>query len=195
MSSWNASLQSDSLKSSFQNWTLEEKRMRVALKEWHKERGERFLAYWRASEWRYSHVAMQVTALQELPESLAGAFVALSCPELLQIERHVTAMTRRGADRDSLDRVWPQLRQCFDELLESVVEGVENRADKFDEQLVYEKLSADDNDNDGDGGGGIQRPRFAAKSIAVVRSCCLLQLCTVVAYCFNDIEEQENEKE
>lgn len=196
----NSAFESDAFKSQLSEWALQERRMRTQLKEWVAEHGEGFKIFWSGPQQEPGaeqeaaavviivnaegeeerggeaddgvasllHTALIATALEEVPSSIWGSLVTLVCPEVA----HLAELVQMEAVAQWRSQLW--------DLLHVVLRGQENTSARFDQTLVYEMLRHPA----GSDAQGLNRPMFAVKSLALVRSCILLQLFTTIAHCW-----------
>ena len=191
----NAALDSEMFKSQLREWSIQEKTMRRQLKEWYAEHGEGFHEFWHREDPPQTdnddeeketqsvnvlRTALIAIALDEVPGGMWGSFASLVCPEIAQL----ISLLELEDQTKWRNQVW--------DLFQVILAGQENTTERFNQDEIYSILKPTTPVSDQDS-AYLKRPMFAVKSLAVARSCVLLQIFTTIAHCWLTILVDQSE--
>ena len=150
-----AIFRSPGFKLQIQQWNEEKQENRALFRGYwdrQKEQFEKFIQSEIAEE--ETKIAMVVTALEDIPNSLEGAFMSIVCPELMDLQENVLQMT----DFSKLI-----------EIFKYIVEERENDHNIFDRSFIVKSVEFEEKEKNFENGS------LVVHSLLLVRSCILLQ--------------------
>mmetsp|Transcript_1403 Transcript_1403/g.1787 ORF Transcript_1403/g.1787 Transcript_1403/m.1787 type:complete len:197 (-) Transcript_1403:363-953(-) len=141
-------------------WNQEKQSNRRVLEDYWSSGSEEFTEFWEHGD-NNSHVkeAVVLTVLEDITESLAGAFIDTVCPELSQLRN--AAITSIQSDLAS------PIPETVLNIVKYVTNSSENNSDKFNRQEVADIIAETK----------LEKGDFIIHSLLLVRSCLLLQFC------------------
>ncbi len=134
---------------------------------------DEFSSFWMAEENEESRAAMLLAVLEDLPSTLFGALMEVTCPELLDLER-LMEISERGAQGKGSHLI---------DIMRKVYNEEENSGHSFDTKAMERGVATTELKHESLG--------IAEEGLLLARTCALLQFCNGLLLIWTNIQSGE----